>query len=73
MGGHHALVRRVVGHPLLLRVAEAVDDLRVGVQAAELPVEAVGDATREVHHHVAVHLSRQPGEAGEGGSEEQLM
>lgn len=71
-GGHHGLVRGVVGHPLLLRVEEAVDDLRVGVQTAELAVEAVGDATWEMHHHVAVHLSRQPGETGEETQSERV-
>lgn len=64
-GGNHGRVRWVVRHPVLLRVVETVDDLRVGVQTAKLSVEAVGDAPREMHHHVAVHLSRQPGETGE--------
>lgn len=71
-GGQHGGVGGVVGHPLVLRVAEAVDDLRVGVQAAELAVEAVADAAREMHHHVAVHLSRQPGETGEEGGDHMI-
>lgn len=56
--------------PLILAGAEAADWLRVGIEAAELAVEAVGDAAGEVHHHVAVHLSRQPGEAARGGAKE---
>lgn len=60
--GLEGLVWWIIRHLFVFWV-EPVDDLRVGVQTAKLPIEAVGDETWEMHHHVAVHLRRQPGEA----------